>query len=317
MSINMPAAGLRCPLCQGSELKHLQPIPADTIIEIYGQALSEVVRAEFGETGVVSFVVCQSCDLRFFSPAVAGSERLYDVLQKSEFYYQAEKPEFEYARSLIEVEDDVLEIGCGAGAFGSSVKPGSYLGLELTPSAAAQARALGLCVLEQTIENHADKHSASYDVVCAFQVLEHIAEPGRFISNCLEVLRPGGRLVLSIPSAESFAGDLPNHALDLPPHHITRWSDRCLSGLKSIFPVSIEAIWNEPLRPIHYRLALQSRFYRTLWRLRGREVLPVDRSSIGRLTLWLGWKLSKLFAFAESLLPRRGISVTVVLRKLV
>jgi SAM-dependent methyltransferase len=312
----MAAAELRCPLCQGSELKDLQPIPADTIVEIYGPALSAVVRAEFGGTGVVHFVVCQSCDLRFFSPAVAGTERLYDVLQKSDFYYQVEKPEFEYARSFIKVDDDVLEVGCGGGAFGSSVKRGAYLGLELTPSAAAQARTLGLRVLEQTIENHASEHPASYDVVCAFQVLEHIAEPGRFIASCLEVLRPEGRLILSMPSADSFAGDLPNHALDLPPHHITRWSNRCLSELKSIFPVSIEAIWNEPLRPIHYRLSLQSRVYRAVWHFRGREVLPVDRSLIGRLTLWLGWKLSKIFAFAEGLFPRRGISVTVVLRKL-
>jgi SAM-dependent methyltransferase len=296
-------------------LRYLQSISADTIVKLYGSALAGAVRSELSQTKILSFVICDSCDLRFFSPALAATASLYEALQKFDFYYQLEKPEFDYAKSLIGAEADVLEVGCGAGAFGSSLKCGSYLGLELTSASAARAQARGLSILEHTIEDHALQHSAAYDVVCAFQVLEHIAESGRFISDCLSTLRPGGRLILSIPSADSFAGSLPNHALDLPPHHMTRWSDRCLIGLNSIFPVSIEEIWYETLRPIHYRMFLQSRFYCAYSRLAHRELLPVDMSTIGRFVLSLGWKLSRIFLFAMRASHQRGISVTVVLRK--
>jgi SAM-dependent methyltransferase len=313
LTLNQPDQ--RCPLCQGRELRYLQPISADTIVELYGSALADAVRSELSQTKILSFVICQSCDLRFFSPTSAATARLYEALQKFDFYYQLEKPEFDYARSLIGSEADVLEVGCGAGAFGSSLKCGSYLGLELTSASAERARALGLAILERTIEDHALQHSASYDVVCAFQVLEHIAEPGRFISGCLATLRPGGRLILSIPSADSFAGSLPNHALDLPPHHMTRWSDRCLLGLNSVFPASIEEIWHETLRPVHYRMFLQSRFYSAYSRLARRKLLPVDMSTIGRFVLSLGWKLSRILLFAIKAPHQRGISVTVVLRK--
>ncbi len=305
----------RCPLCLATKLQHRQTFACSDLVEIYGAQLSDTIRAELTGVEFLEFLCCLTCDLRFFSPQIAGSSRLYDVLQGSESYYQADKPEFDYARGKIARGDDVLEVGCGAGAFGASIQSRSYTGLELTASAAERARSLGLHVREETIEQHGLLNPAAYDVVCAFQVLEHIAQPHSFISSCLSALRPGGRLILSIPSADSFAGDLPNHALDLPPHHMTRWSDRCLAGLSSIFPVSVEAIWHEPLRPVHHRMYVQSRLYRAYRRLIGAEPLPVDTSFVGRLSQSLFGKLSKVLRSGWKLSQQRGICVSVVLRK--
>jgi len=97
-------------------------------------------KSELGEADAIGFIVCQSCDLRFFSEVPAATENLYEELQKFDFYYQSEKPEFDFAKSLIGSRDAVLEVGCGAGAFGASITCGSYVGLELTSSSAARAR---------------------------------------------------------------------------------------------------------------------------------------------------------------------------------
>ncbi len=307
--------GSLCPLCCGQDLQFLQAISVSTIVKIYGPDLAEVVRSELDGVDTIRFLVCRSCDLKFFSPTPAATERLYEELQKSDAYYQERKPEFEFARSQIDARHKVLEVGCGAGAFGSSLTCGSYVGLELTPLSAVRARTLGLDVREETIEQHCAEQPAAYDIVCAFQVLEHIAEPRSFLSSCLAALRPGGRLILSIPSADSFAGDLPNHALDLPPHHMTRWSDRCLAALEAIFSVSLEQTWHEPLRPIHDRMFLQSRFYRAYCRLIRRTVLPVDMSRAGQIALALGWKVSRILTAVRRPFEQRGISVTVVFRK--
>lgn len=40
---------------------------------------------------------------------------------------------------------------------------------------------------------------ASFDTVVAFQVLEHVPEPGRMVAEMARVLAPGGRLVLTAP----------------------------------------------------------------------------------------------------------------------
>jgi SAM-dependent methyltransferase len=41
--------------------------------------------------------------------------------------------------------------------------------------------------------------SGNYDVVLCSQVLEHVAEPGKAIEEIMRILRPGGRLVLTVP----------------------------------------------------------------------------------------------------------------------
>jgi SAM-dependent methyltransferase len=38
---------------------------------------------------------------------------------------------------------------------------------------------------------------ASFDAVLSTQVLEHVADPERYLAECLRVLKPGGRLLLS------------------------------------------------------------------------------------------------------------------------
>jgi SAM-dependent methyltransferase len=42
----------------------------------------------------------------------------------------------------------------------------------------------------------------SWDLVCLFHVLEHIVEPGPFLSRCASLLAPGGRLVVEVPSLD-------------------------------------------------------------------------------------------------------------------
>jgi 2-polyprenyl-3-methyl-5-hydroxy-6-metoxy-1,4-benzoquinol methylase len=39
-----------------------------------------------------------------------------------------------------------------------------------------------------------------FDVIIAGEVLEHIELPGAFMSNCAQMLRPGGRLVVTVPN---------------------------------------------------------------------------------------------------------------------
>jgi 2-polyprenyl-3-methyl-5-hydroxy-6-metoxy-1,4-benzoquinol methylase len=44
----------------------------------------------------------------------------------------------------------------------------------------------------------------TFDIVVAFQVLEHVADPAQTLRECLRVLKPGGKLFMDMPNYFSF-----------------------------------------------------------------------------------------------------------------
>jgi 2-polyprenyl-3-methyl-5-hydroxy-6-metoxy-1,4-benzoquinol methylase len=304
-----------CPLCGSDHGRTLQTIRSDAICALLENTQSLGLAEEFGDCSQLELRHCANCDLRFFHPAVTGSERFYQQLQVLESYYQEEKPEFAFARSQLRPEHKVLEIGCGTGAFGASLRSASYVGLEFSEQAALDARRRGLEVLRESIEEHAQKHAAQYDAVCALQVLEHVARPDQFLRAGFAALKPRGLMILSVPSVDSFASGLPDFLLDMPPHHVTRWSDRCLQKVADLFSGEVVSLWHEPLQPAHRRMHGQSAILRRLYALSGRAVPVVNETSGERAAARIAWKLSALLAPVLQPFARRGISVTAVYRK--
>ena len=113
-----------------------------------------------------------------------------------------------------------------------------------------KARAAGLDVRQQPVEAHADE-GRRYDVVCAFQVLEHVEHPKQFFHACVRTLKPGGTLLIAVPAQDSFLAIAPNLPLNMPPHHITRWTDRALINLARSEGFSKADIWHEPVADFH------------------------------------------------------------------
>lgn len=97
----------------------------------------------------------------------------------------------------------VLDVGCGEGHFSAAI-------------AAAGARVLGIDVAEEPLRRGRARHpgvdlrrvpavgawpleDASFDLVWAGEVLEHVADTAGWFSQMRRVLRPGGRLLISTP----------------------------------------------------------------------------------------------------------------------
>lgn len=207
---------------------------------------------------------CGACGLRFFSPAEPGSDEFYAALARIPWYYQDEKHEFAMAARRVEPHQDVLEIGAGRGAFARLLSARSYCGLELSTAAIDAARAAGLALLRETVEAHAARSPACYDVVCSFQVLEHVSDPRSFLEAAVRCLRPGGRLIVSVPAEDSFMAADRFDVLNMPPHHLTRWTDRALGAAAGLVGLRLLEIVHEPLAPgharLHARVAAQSSY---------------------------------------------------------
>ncbi len=97
----------------------------------------------------------------------------------------------------------VLEIGCGQGSLGSRLAQRyQYLGVEPdeTSWAVAQRRVSALGRGEVRNIPVGDLGAERFDLVCAFEVLEHIEDDATTLKEWAVRLRPGGWLLLSVPA---------------------------------------------------------------------------------------------------------------------
>ena len=214
-----------CIFCYSSNLKRIQKISKEEIQYLYLKKLHIDISSELLKINEIVFFECLNCHLSFFYPCVIGSEKFYENLQAQESnYYQNNRPEFDLALKHIEKNNSVLEIGAGSALFASKLKTNSYTGLEYNDQAIKEARNLGINLIKSSIEEFTSNTDKKYDIVCSFHVLEHVKNPLEFIESSLEVLKSGGKLIFAVPCYNSYLTKNVNHVLNMPPHHITRWS---------------------------------------------------------------------------------------------
>jgi SAM-dependent methyltransferase len=96
-------------------------------------------------------------------------------------------------RALASCRGRVLDIGCGMQPYRALLGPevSEYVGLDRLhefskPTVVGSVEALPFA-------------DASFDVVLSTQVLEHVPEPDRALAESVRVLRPGGRIILTVP----------------------------------------------------------------------------------------------------------------------
>lgn len=306
-----------CPLSGSATIELIETIKIDDLVEVYKNSVKQDVSSEFQQLEQINLYRCSESGLLFFEPAVTGSERFYEQLQQFSWYYMDDKNEYDYAKEFIEEADFVLEIGCGKGAFAKKIASQYYTGLEFSKAAQDAAIQAGITVINETIQVHGRQNPEKYDVVCAFQVLEHVAEVHSFIESSIACLKPGGLLIYSVPSADSLARHVINFALDSPPHHVTRWTDQALQNLANYFPLKLVDLWHEPLQPIHRKFYAETICKNALFKLAKKKSKNIDLSFstivLLKLSRWLGKYLAGGISDTE-LFPR-GISVTVVYQK--
>ena len=125
----------------------------------------------------------------------------------------------------------VLEAGCGEG-YGADLLAGvarTVLGLDYdAPTAVHAARRYPRVHVARANLVALPLGDAAVDAVVSLQVIEHLWEQGRFLRECLRVLRPGGVLAVSTPNRITFS---PGRDTPLNPFHTRELSGTELGGL--------------------------------------------------------------------------------------
>jgi GT2 family glycosyltransferase/2-polyprenyl-3-methyl-5-hydroxy-6-metoxy-1,4-benzoquinol methylase/tetratricopeptide (TPR) repeat protein len=117
-------------------------------------------------------------------------------------YYELARPEL--VALIPPTARRVLDVGCAAGRLGQALKArqeARVCGIEIDPDAAGEAKRH----LDQVIVGDLERlevpfPEGHFDCIVCGDVLEHLAEPGRFLERARRWLAPDGCLVASIPN---------------------------------------------------------------------------------------------------------------------
>jgi 2-polyprenyl-3-methyl-5-hydroxy-6-metoxy-1,4-benzoquinol methylase len=306
-----------CPLCASAEAKCLENIKIDNLDKLYYRATGYSISHLFGDSKFLDLCRCVKCDLQYFYPMVSGSQEFYESLQKFDWYYFDDKPEFNFATSYINSNDSVLEIGAGKGSFAKKIPLNSYTGLEFSQQAIKFAQKNGVRLLAQSVEDYSKEITNKHDVVCNFQVLEHVSDVNAFLSSSVNCLKDGGLMIISVPAADSFSRYVRNFCLDMPPHHLTRWTDLALTNVAKQYGLELVTIHHENLQVAHKEFYATTIFSNAFSGLLKKPHINVDLSFSAKLVARVSAIFGRLFSkglVSDVTLPR-GLSLVAVYRK--
>jgi SAM-dependent methyltransferase len=201
---------------------------------------------------------------------------------------------------------EILEIGCGTGHNLAMLSDfGHVEALELDDEARALSeKRLGRKVMSSPLPELAGVPDRHYDLIGAFDVIEHIDDDQAALASIATKLKSGAKFIMTVPAHQWMWS-----AHDVVNHHKRRYSKRSLRALVESSPLELASIgyFNSFLFP----LAVAER---AASKLRGKEaadvklppaplnaalerVFAVERYLVGRLPLPPGLSL---FAVASA-----------------
>jgi ubiquinone/menaquinone biosynthesis C-methylase UbiE len=173
---------------------------------------------------------------------------------------ELEPPSFErrlgFLRGEVRPGDRALDVGCGTGEFTAFLAESGVqaVGVDVAQAALGRARARhpGLDFRLVPVEGPLPFEDGSFELAWASEVIEHVADTARWLSELRRVLVPGGRLLLTTPShgrlrvalagVERFSEPLGDHL-----HLYTRRSLRSLLDEFGFAQIDVRSVEGPPL----------------------------------------------------------------------
>jgi 2-polyprenyl-3-methyl-5-hydroxy-6-metoxy-1,4-benzoquinol methylase len=199
---------------------------------------AQLYGAASGMPGTQQLVKCLACGMIYENPRydaeviiqgyTASQEAEHDSqypMRVRSFYKTLQK----HIRRIPLKGARVLDIGTAGGAFLDAAKQFGYNAYGMEPSAdlVKRGRARGLQIEQGTIEKH-NFPPDSFDMVCLWDVIEHLPDPKSALIEIRKLLKPNGIFLVNFPDIGTLQARLAGKRfwwlLSVHLHHFTRKS---------------------------------------------------------------------------------------------
>ncbi len=239
--------------------------------------------AEYEKIGTSTFFKCDQCHFGAFVPAAAGTSNFYNDITIDGEYYVHEKWEFTKTFNLIQKHaiKSLLDYGCGGGAFlkqaAQKFLDCSFDGYDQNPQTVKNFEGTSIGFTND-MKQHGGK---TYDVITAFQILEHLEDPFAALRSLRAALNDNGLLIISVPNTEGPIRYFPDALTEIPPHHVNRFGKSSLEVYVKNAGFKVEEVAYEPLArilwesylPVMAREFLPCTLRKLFVRLKGQSII--------------------------------------------
>jgi SAM-dependent methyltransferase len=215
--------------------------------------------------------------------------------QDSHWWYAARRRILRSRLERLQLPADarILEVGSGTGAnLDLLAEFGKVVGLEMTAGAIALAQAKcertgKVTLLQGRCPQDLGGLGERFDLICLFDVLEHIERDGDSLEQLKRLLKPGGKLMLTVPAYPWMWGPHDEHV-----HHKRRYTRSSLA--KCCEAAGLSVSWISHFNTLLFPLAVVERVREKLAHRRGNATDIPPRP--------LNAMLGAVFAFEQHLL---------------
>ena len=237
-----------CPITGAPAVRRIHGVSTGVLVDIWRHVQGVDVRHLF--EGIDRVTLYESpTGLVFFEPKVVGDGAFYDTYYRRWDVHSGltawsdQRVDYRTAASFIPKGSKVVDVGCGPGVFRGHLPHAHYTGLD------PYARDADEVVIKETLEEHAAGNAGAYDVATAFHVIEHVPDPRRHAELMVQLIRPGGLLILAAPLHPSPLTEIPNLPINIPPHHVTWWNPGAFSALARELGLEVVEATTLPVSP--------------------------------------------------------------------
>ena len=242
---------------------------------------------------------CGKCGFAFGHPFVGGDESFYNILHEQKGY-PAWRWDYQVAvdEALSKVHSGrILDIGAGEGKFFRRLGSNWLCyAVEASESNRKHLESSGITVFRD-LNAAAQAEAGTFQIVTLFQVLEHIAEFRVLLSQCRQLLCPGGLLVVTVPDCDAMIRqERMTGCPDMPPNHINKWTPASLAlalretGFEPGHAISEPPSWRKIGGNLYLRVSTDAKNPRSLaawiYRVRNKRLRAPLLVSLGFPTLF-------------------------------